>query len=299
MVASTQDRFVSTETVRSLLSGSFESRIGDAHMALERHQADIFEDGVQFHLVATFEHRALVATDDGRFAEVIFEGSPWTLVEVRPIEVPTVSEAEVGTSTFESAKRAVDAFFGGRLDEAMLLLEAVARRTPALTEEQVVDRVIRGLSTPRPWRAVYATKQGLFESAEPAGNSSFEPVLSEILEASDAVDEADTIALVGQEFRKLAEGLDDLLAGVNASLESMSSEGTFTDAEDVADPLRAFAMDLEDDLAGLVRLVENASGRLSSPVQMARLYDALAREFPAYEHVGSFLRKAAERLRSQ
>lgn len=287
------ETFVPAEALRPILSGSFEAKIGDVQHAIERNQDRIFEDGVRFWTVGTFEDRAIVASEDGRFLDLSFDGSD--LVDSKPLEIPIYRGEDAEYFRIRDAMRAVRLFAEGNESAAMELLEAIAPHCPPLTDEQRVDRMVEAIKRPRPWRQAYEAKSSEFEAVAGEVDEAFEPGLTELLEHQNAGTDAETLLLVRQEVRKLAEGLDDLASSVNASVEGIT-EGTSRLEDGLGDALVSFGRDLADDLEGLGRLVEDATLGLSCPEQLSRLYDALALEFPAYQVAGGFLQGVADKL---
>ena len=135
------EMLIDGEFLGNLMQNSMESHVGSAMEAVAG-QSDLFggADDVDVRVIATYKDHVIVANSDGEFFRAgIKEGK---LDKVEQLEVPVVSEEEIGRHVREQANRAVQAIVSGDIElaqEELRSLSALADQGTRLTAESVEE----------------------------------------------------------------------------------------------------------------------------------------------------------------
>jgi len=289
--------FVKSEVLETLhLNGkSYERHLAAVDNALRSSQEAVFEDGVRFSRVATFEDHVFVVSEDGRFGLVMLERNDGELVVQRwsEVDLPVVKEENVWEHVEEEVGKAVSSFLEGDSEAAFDRLLEVASLVPPKppSEMELVEGLIEAhLGSERPWLSLIEDKRGAIESFLSDGLDECEA--SEIKYFRGIAGKSEYTSVV-EYAEKLVEGLDELLATVGCSLEQLSERAAFSGG--LEDSFEAFCEDLALNLDDVRRSLREASQQLQEEAALSRLCKATAERLPDLDVAVQFIAAVAQR----
>ena len=304
--------FVPTQEVQKLLFGSYEHLIARVDEAVQEESSQLFGSNCEAKTLGVFPGYAVVGNDSGKFVRVQFEdlqGKKLRLTGHESVEVPIVTESNLGSFVVEEAGRAVEEFLKGDTESAQARVRGLSffiEENPESSEKALVESWIASVSSERPWRRLYKEqtqkiRKFLWGELTSLEENRLSPKFKKLYDGSTTDDELESFReTVESDLLYIAERAD-ALAGVIA----VAVEGTDGLLPQLADPeddavltlFSTFAEDLVEDLRGVKHVASEASQNVGCVSCLAELHDNLATGLYDYEVAGRFIERMAVKLK--
>lgn len=303
---------VSASDLRRLTFGSYEQKIAQLRESILTGTAEISGVRVEsLDLLATFEKRAVVSGPDNKFFAVTLETADDGDVHVvacAPEKVDVIDSTRMGAFIEAEVGAAVDAWFKGDVSAAVARISSVMPYVASTTEgdekQALASLASHTEAVYRPWRRMFESRKthihrfvvnhfARLESTKLAAKyrKLYDGSLAEsTLDGYESIVEND-LAIVQNRYKLLAAETSAAVDRAAGPLEK--AKGT---SNDTIQLYSGFAEDLILDLAGVERLAERVSTRVSSISGRGRLRDLLAEALHQYEVASRFVVEVAERL---
>ncbi len=297
---------VSTEQVRKLLEGSYESLSREVESAVEA--LGEFQGVVK--VIGTFSGHAIVVTDQGKFAKVFYEranSGDLVVIKYEDVSVPVYdSKGKLRNFFKEQAASLAESFLDGEIDtERVTNLMLAIESDTASTDDHIVEALIEGSNADRPWKFQLDAKEksGVLQTVlEGLEIPEASPKFTKLYDGSIPVVEHEGYrGLVRSDLTKLVADLDNLSGQIEEAFASLTNmidtRPDVTKNEAVVD-LTAFIKDLLSDLMGAQQAIAEALDQVTTVSALGKLHDALAEGKAQQSVAGQFIFRAVTKLAS-
>lgn len=305
------DVLLSSDEIRHLLSGSYESQIHRIESAVVEGAEELFGKNVGVALIGTFSGHALVLSETGKLLRVKFDdkGPKVQILAHEEVPLKTVRSFKAEELVHAQSKVVVDSLLSGRVDEAVGGISRLAalpsrRKVDGL---RLVESLVMSLHTDRPWRRLYS-EQGdkirrfVWGDLFRIEDERLRPKYGKLHDGSTP-DEA-----LEQHRKAVAEDLQSVLNRMDrlSKIVDEASKGLveFKDAfsEIGEDALRevfySFVEDLLDDIGAVRGMVAETMNETTCVACLAKMYDSMCEELYRFELAATFASRISSRLRA-
>lgn len=302
-------KLVDGDFLSKLLSGSFETIMGQVDEAVAS-QPDLFGgEGGEVRTIGTFANHAIVLNDGGEFFRARFVVSEDTggieLGDVERIDVPIREVSELGSEVRTESRQAVEALLSGNDDEAdnhLGSLYEMVRSGVRLTAEGVEDFMLSLEKEPEWLAAVRENEPSMAQFVGAEANQDLPKPKFETYLAEGEENDSRHRKVITAALGRLCESLGRMQNGIAVARridgEYRLPTGDETNATMVSEDFLTFVSEYGTDLDATVGLVEDAisvseDGNLKS---LARVHDGVAARVKEMGLAAAFSEKFARRF---
>lgn len=309
--SSSTEFLLSSDDLRHLLSGSYESRIHRVELLVSENSEKLFGQKTDALVLGTFNGYAIALSDGGHLVRLRYEekNGRLNLAEHETLPVPRVRHTDLGDLVHQDARKLVDLMVTGRMDEGKEILSRVARTvgTYPKTQEQLVEAVISAFRhEERQWRRVFKEhyariRRFLWGELTQIEDRRFRPRFqnlyngstpdSELGEHRDSVTSAlnDVVSRLG-EFSKFVESSVTSFGEQEPEFRDLGEDSLYQ-------TLSSFSSDLLDDIQRVRGSVEEMMDSVTCVACLAKMYDSVSEELYNFELASRFVNRIATRIR--
>ena len=295
------EKLIDGEFLGNLMQHSMESHVGIAMEAVAE-QSDLFggSDDVDVRVIATYKDHVIVANSEGDFFRAGIKNG--NLDKVEQIDVPAISEEQIGRHVRDQANRAVQAILSGDIElaqEELRSLSALADQGNRLTAESVERDASTRWYSESSWFAAVEDEASKLEAflgddlpKLDESSTKFEGLLDE---STDADKYRSSVTSALKSLRDRMTEMDERLALAKQVDEGYTSPNN--DATAAAD-FAEFTESMTEDLDAVIGLLSDAvtiseDGDVKS---LAKTHDVLASDLNEWMVATAFAEKLAKRF---
>lgn len=311
MPNSTSNEFLlSSDDLRHLLSGSYESLIHRVEVMVSENTEKLFGVKTDALVLGTFSGYAIVLSESGKLVRLKYEDKSGkaSLVEHEEVPLPRAKKTDVGSFVLEDAAHVVDRMLSGDLnpsDPSFLRVLRMAGSYPK-TQEQIVEAVIEASKADSPWRRIFREhseriRRFLWGDLLRVEDRRIRPKFQNLYDGSTP-DER-----LGEHRNAVTSGLKDIVSRLNEFSKLIDDAGKnlgflkneFHDlGEDTLyQTVSLFSSDLLDDILRVRGSVEEMMSSVTCVACLAKLHDSVGEELYDFELASRFVNRIATRLR--